>query len=262
MRRTSSDRMCEATTLGRWACRMISVCMAAYNGSRWIEMQLRSVLPQLGSDDELVLVDDCSTDDTLEKVARIEDSRIRVFRNESNLGVDPTFERALAAARGGVLFLCDQDDIWHPHRVSRVMQAFAEHPEVTLVLSDARIIDSAGAMIMPSYFRARGPFIPGVVANVLKSKFLGCAMAVRSEMRARFLPFPSSIPGHDMWIGVINEFYGKTLFIPEPLVDYRRHGRNTSPERRQSMLKMLLWRWQLSNGLARRIVSQAMNRAH
>ena len=241
---------------------MISVCMATYNGVQWIETQLRSVLPQLAKNDELVLVDDCSTDDTMERVCRIKDDRIRVFRNERNLGVDPTFERALSAARGEVLFLCDQDDIWHPHRVSRVMQAFREHRDVTLVLSDARIVDSKGAMIAPSYFGARGPFIPGVVANLLKSKFLGCAMAVKSEMRARFLPFPSTIPGHDMWIGLVNEVYGKTLFIPEPLIDYRRHGKNTSPERRQSVLKMLIWRWQLLNGLARRVVSQTLDRTH
>jgi len=234
--------------------------MATYNGARWIKAQLQSVLSQLGENDELVLVDDVSSDNTLEKVEGLKDARIRVFRNERNLGVDLTFQKALSLARGDVLFLCDQDDVWYPEKVSRVMQAFSEHPEATLVLSDAEIIDAEGRVIAPSYFGIRGPFMPGILANIVKSKFLGCAMAVKSGMRDRFLPFPARIPGHDMWIGVVNEFYGKTFFIAEPLIGYRRHGENTSPESRQGLAQMLIWRWQLIGGLAKRIGVQILRR--
>jgi glycosyltransferase involved in cell wall biosynthesis len=232
--------------------------MATYNGTRWIEAQLQSVLSQLSENDELVIVDDASSDNTLERVGELRDKRIRVFRNARNLGVDLTFQKALSLARGDVLFLCDQDDIWYPGKVSRVMQVFDEHPDVTLVLSDARIIDSEGQVIAPSYFGMRGAFTPGVFANIVKSKFLGCAMAVKRGMRDRFLPFPEKIPGHDMWIGVVNEFYGKTFFIADPLIGYRRHGKNTSPERRQGLAQMLIWRWQLIGGLAKRVVMQIL----
>lgn len=231
--------------------------MATYNGERWIQIQLRSVLSQLGENDELVLVDDVSSDSTLEKVEDLKDARIRIFRNEHNRGVDLTFQKALALARGDVLFLCDQDDIWYPGKVSRVMQAFSKHPDATLVLSDAQIIDSQGQVIAPSYFGIRGAFVPGVLANIVKCKFLGCAMAVKSCMRDRFLPFPARIPGHDMWIGVVNELYGKTYFIAEPLIGYRRHGDNASPERRQGLAQMLIWRWQLTVGLVKRVGSHA-----
>lgn len=239
---------------------MISVCLATYNGACWIKTQLQSVLSQLGENDEVVLVDDVSSDNTLEKVGELRDARIRVFRNERNLGVDLTFQKALSLARGNIFFLCDQDDIWYPGKVSRVMQVFDEHPEVTLVLSDARIIDSEGQVIAPSYFGIRGAFTPGVFANIVKSKFLGCAMAVKSGMRDRFLPFPARIPGHDMWIGVVNEFYGKTFFIADPLIGYRRHGENISPDRRQGLAQMLIWRWQLISGLAKRVGVQILRR--
>ena len=232
--------------------------MAAFNGEQWVETQLLSVLSQLGPHDEVVLVDDASSDRTLEIVSELKDSRIRVFRNERNVGVDSTFERALAFAQGDILFFCDQDDIWYSNKVASVMRAFENHHEVTLVMSDARILNADGDATGESYFGLRGRFIPGVFANVVKCKFLGCAMAVRAEMRERFLPFPRRIPGHDMWIGVVNELYGKSLFIPEPLIGYRRHGRNTSPERRQGIWQMLLWRWQLVSGLLARLVQQAV----
>ncbi len=176
---------------------MISVCIASYNGSQWIDAQLLSILPQLGCDDEIVLVDDASTDNTLHKVELLDDPRIRMFSNARNLGVDQTFQKALSFARGKILFLSDQDDIWYAGKVDRVLQAFDEHPDVTLVLSDARIIDSEGRVISESYFGDRGKFIPGVFASIVKSKFLGCTIAVRSGMRDRFLPFPKKIPGHD-----------------------------------------------------------------
>lgn len=239
---------------------VISVCIATYNGAPWIESQLRSVLSQIGDTDEVVLVDDASSDDTLDRVEGLNDSRIRVFRTGQNLGVDRTFQRALSLARGEFLFLCDQDDIWYPGKVSRVMQAFNECPEITLVLSDAEIIDSDGAVRAESYFEGRGKFIPGVVANIVKCKFLGCALAVRSSMRERFLPFPERIPGHDMWIGVVNEYYGRTRFIADPLIGYRRHGKNTSPECRQGFTQMFRWRWQLASSLVIRIGRLALRR--
>ena len=239
---------------------MISVCMATYNGEKWIDIQLESVLAQLDAQDEVVLVDDVSSDGTLDRIKVINDPRIRLFINERNLGVDKTFEKALSLALGDYLFLCDQDDIWYPGKVCRIMRAFDENSDVTLVLSEANIIDSNGKVTGDSYFGKRGAFIPGVVANLVKSKFLGCSMAIRREMRDRFLPLPERIPGHDMWIGLINEVYGKSLFIEQPLIGYRRHGSNASPEHRQGLWQMLKWRWQLVSGLVKRVLSLSLRR--
>jgi glycosyltransferase involved in cell wall biosynthesis len=233
---------------------MISVCMATYNGGRWIEQQLQSVLPQLDRDDEVVVVDDASSDSTVQKIKSLGDDRIRLFSNERNLGVDGTFERALSLARGSVLFLCDQDDIWLGGKVRRVMRVFEARPDVTLVMSNARIIDSAGRDVGRTYFGNGLRFVPGVLPNLVKSRFLGCAIAVRAEMRKRFIPFPRRIPGHDLWIGLVNEAYGKTEFLSEPLIGYRRHGNNLSPEYRRGLVQMIVWRWQLVGNLAWRLL--------
>lgn len=240
---------------------MISVCLAAYNGSRWITQQLESILPQLGPADEVIVVDDASSDKTVETVSALGDDRIAVHRNPTNSGVNASFERALSLARGDIIFLSDQDDLWHPRKVARVLEVFDTSPETTLVLSDARVVDAAGAVIRPSYFGDRGPFIPGVLPNILKSKFLGCAIAFRRSIRDRSLPFPAEIPGHDMWIGIVNELFGRTCFIEDPLIDYRRHGSNASPSTRQKLGTMLIWRWQLVRNIVPLAIAKWLGRA-
>ena len=95
----------------------LSVAMATYNGAQFINEQIRSILPQLGDHDELVIVDDASSDNTVELVGAFADSRIVLARNEVNRGYVRTFERALALARGEVILLSDQDDEWFPGRV-------------------------------------------------------------------------------------------------------------------------------------------------
>jgi hypothetical protein len=223
----------------------VSVCLAAYNGERWLLGQLTSILHQLNENDELIIVDDASCDSTHRIVEELDDSRIILLRNICNIGINRSFERAISVASGEIIFLSDQDDLWHENKVFNVLSSFAEAPDVTLILSDAEIIDEVGSKRGYTYFEIRGKFVPGVMANIWKSKFLGCAMAFRSSLCQHFLPFPFSIPGHDMWIGVVNEWYGKTRFIEEPLIFYRRHGGNASPEKNRGVLQMLRWRFQL-----------------
>lgn len=236
----------------------VSVVMATFNGSAYIEQQLRSILCQLGENDEVILVDDFSSDSTLDLVNEFSDVRIRVHRNLANIGVRRSFEKAISLATGDIIFLSDQDDVWQPEKVARFTEIFASKPDVTLVLSDARVIDKNGREIVKSFFERRGGFVPGVVANLIKNRYLGCVMAFRRIMIDRILPFPSSIPQHDMWIGLVNAVYGKAHYIPIPLIDYRRHDNNASPassNKRGSFAQMVNWRWALASNLFLRIYS-------
>lgn len=226
--------------------------MATYNGAAYVVQQLRSILEQLEPDDEIILVDDHSSDVTLEIIAGLMDDRIRIFRNEQNMGVARSFEKAISLAEGEIIFLSDQDDIWHPQKVARMMEVFMTRPEISLVLSDARIIDKHGNQLLESFFARRGQFRGGVLHNLIKNKYLGCVMAFRQGLRETILPFPADIPQHDMWIGLVNAFYGKTLYIDQPLVDYRQHDRNASSasfNRHSTIMQMIMWRWQLIKGL-------------
>ena len=233
---------------------MISVCMASYNGALYIERQLRSILCQLGQADEVIVVDDHSSDATLDVVEKISDSRIKIFRNVSNEGVLRTFERAIRLASGEIIFLSDQDDIWYPAKVRSYLQAFDGRPEVTLVLSDARVINDVGEVVTESFFKSRGGFSPGLLHNITKNKYLGCTLAFRRSLVDKFLPFPEDIPMHDMWIGCINSIYGTSCFLDMPLMAYRRHQYNASPAKRRGFAQILVWRWRLIQNLCLRLM--------
>ncbi len=233
---------------------MISICMATYNGSIYIERQLRSILCQIASTDEVILVDDHSTDATLGIVGAMGDQRIKVYRNQSNQGIVRTFERAISLASGEVIFLSDQDDIWHPEKVARFLEAFNRHPEVTLVLSDATIIDEGDEVMAKSFLESRGGFSSGLWHNIIKNKYLGCTMAFRRSLVDKILPFPKNIPMHDVWIGCVNSIYGTCAFLDIPLMGYRRHTNNATPTYRRGFIKILIGRWHLVNSLGLRLI--------
>jgi glycosyltransferase involved in cell wall biosynthesis len=227
----------------------ISVCMAVYNGTAFLLPQVRSILAQLRQQDELVVVDDASRDASVELLSGISDPRLRLHRNEKNLGVLATFEKGLRLTQGEIIFLSDQDDLWLPGKVEAILAVFIARPEVTLVASDAQVIDETGAVVAASFFAQRGPFRAGVLANLVKNKYLGCTMAFRRSMLDRFLPIPQHVPMHDMWFGMLNAIYGTTYYIDQPLIAYRRHGHNLSPSVGAPFRQKFLWRWSLLKNL-------------
>jgi glycosyltransferase involved in cell wall biosynthesis len=234
---------------------MISVCMASFNGSKYIEEQLKSILSQLAADDEVVIVDDSSQDDTVSKILSFNDPRINLVKNDVNCGVITSFERSIRHACGDFIFLSDQDDVWLPGKVNKIMELFTDFPAVTLCLSDALIIDEFGEPNARTYFETRGSFKRGILSNIIKNRFLGCAIAFKKSTVSYALPIPSNIPAHDMWIGLINEIYGKTIFIKEPLFHYRRHSYNVSSMTRANIVTMMRWRFILIYQLSLRALT-------
>ena len=205
----------------------LSVCIATYNGSDFIRQQITSILEQALPIDEMIIVDDASVDRTVEVVRSFKDPRIQVFQNPKNIGVIRSFEKAIEHATGDIIFLSDQDDVWRPQKTMRFVQIFQD-PTITVAQSDAIVIDARGHVLETSYMKTRGGFVSGVFQNIYRSRYLGCTMAFRKEVLRYSLPFPKNIPMHDVWIGIVNAWYGKTAFINEPLIEYRRHEKNVS----------------------------------
>ena len=204
---------------------MISVCLASYNGARFIEEQVRSVLSQLGPADELVVSDDGSTDATLPLLRAMGDARIRIIEGPHRRSPIWNFEHALRQARGEYIFLCDQDDLWEPDKVAVAMRCL-EHCDC--VVSDCSVIDAEGRELEPSFF-ALNATRPGRLYNLLvKNGYLGCCMAFRRCVLTAALPFPADTPMHDIWIGNVAAFRYRLTFIPDRLMRYRRHGDNAS----------------------------------
>lgn len=208
----------------------LSVCMATYNGERFIVAQLESILSQLGPDDEVIIVDDASTDHTRDLVCSFRDKRIRMIARKTNRGVVSSFEEALENASGDILFLSDQDDLWAPEKVSKVSKCFSDHPEVKIVATRMQPIDEMGRNVEDDTYCHTRAFTPAFLPNLLANRFQGSTMAFRASLIPEILPFPTAFyVFHDVWIGVRNTLTGgKTHYIDESLLLYRRHSGNAS----------------------------------
>ena len=208
---------------------MISVCMATYNGEKYVEEQTRSILCQLGKDDELIISDDASNDNTITVIQQIKDDRIKILHNE-NHGIVHNFENALRNATGNYIFLCDQDDIWLPNKVNEMLEVLQSYD---LVVSDCVVVDKNLKVISNSFFREEAS-CKGFVKNLYKNSYLGCCMAFRKKILEYVLPFPKHIAMHDIWIGLNVELRGSSFFLEKPLILYRRHGGNASSSSEKS----------------------------
>lgn len=230
---------------------MISVCIAVFNGERYLEEQLSSILVQLANDDEVIIVDDCSLDGSVDLIRRIEDPRITLLQNKANGGPIASFERAFSLARGKYIFFSDQDDIWGPNKVA-VMCGIFDSSNSLVVVSDARVVDAHGNTLMQSLFRLRSSR-PGFWRNLYKNGFVGCCMAVRCDVKSFLLPFPAALSMHDEWIGLCSSIAGRVEFTEHMLVDYRRHSANVTQLTHGSVASMLRKRLTLFLVVSRRV---------
>jgi len=210
---------------------MISVCIATYNGEKYIKDQLDSILIQLDKEDEIIISDDSSTDRTIEIIKAFHDKRIILHENQKFKSPIFNFENALKYASGDYIFLADQDDIWTPNKVTTIKEYLVNY---NLVVSDTDIIDAQGNSLNKSFYQMNDSK-KGLVNNIIKNSYLGCTMAFNQKILQKSLPFPKDIAMHDWWIGLIAELYGKTYFINEKLILYRRHGDNASPAGEKSL---------------------------
>lgn len=227
----------------------VSVCMATYNGAAHVREQLESILLQLGPDDEVVVVDDASTDDTVAVVASLDDSRIVLVNRTVNRGYVRTFEEALGTATGEVLLLADQDDVWIPGRVD-LLQAAVQETEVAA----SGVIMLADDAPLLSPFRRRPWTLPAASSshgrrNLLRMMaglmpYYGCAMAVRRSALDMVLPVPPWLEeSHDLWIATVGNVAGSMTHVGAPTVRRRVHDANASTDRPRGVRAALGSRW-------------------
>ncbi len=230
---------------------IVSVCMATYNGSAYVEHQLRSILAELEAGDEVVVVDDASTDDTVAVVESIADPRVRVIRQPANRGYVRTFEAALLAARGDVLLLADQDDEWVPGRRALLVEAARESG---VAASNLVLLETGEPLRSPvsgrpwllrastSHQRRRNEL--RILAGV--APYFGCAMAVQRDMLAAITPFPAFLTeSHDLWIATVANAAGRMGHVGPATVRRRIHAANASSSRPRGIRKAVGSRWML-----------------
>ncbi len=198
---------------------MNSVCIATYNGEKYIAEQLQSILVQLRPDDEVIVSDDGSTDNTVAIVCGLNDPRIVVLHNNQH-SLKTNFINALEHARGDVIFLSDQDDVWLPGKYERCIK---ELEEADLVCTNSMMTDENLRVIDDDFFSLYHSG-KGILKNICVSTYYGCCMAFRRSLLKEALPMPSSQNvAHDVWLGLVAEMQGKVQFVKQPYLLYRRH---------------------------------------
>ncbi|MFJ4037661.1 glycosyltransferase [Microbacterium sp. NPDC090007] len=235
----------------------VSVCMAAYNGARFIEEQIASILSQLVMGDELIVIDDGSRDDTVDRVRRFADNRIRLVINESNVGYVRTFEKAIGLASNEVLFLSDQDDRWIPARVESMVAALND---VDLVVSN--FASFGGELTRVQRMRLKASDSGRWFSNIFwmwvgTRPYYGCCMAFRKELVDDLLPFPEYLSEtHDQWIGYVANARHSVRHLEVNTVDRRVHDANSSARGNRPVLVVL--RARIMTG---RAILEALRRA-
>jgi len=200
--------------------------MTTFDGRAYVEQQLRSIVDQTRRPDEVVIADDGSSDgtlDLLEAFRREAPFPVRLIVGAGRLGYALNFDRALAACSGDIVFLSDQDDVWLPQKVERVLRAFEERPAADLIVHDCVIADGdlahAGATELLNRRR---------MGRTTDDFVSGCCTAIRRDLLVALLPIPARYDGHDTWLHRLADLLGRRWVLPEALIYYRRHGRNLS----------------------------------
>src|SRR5687767_2196446 len=220
-----------------------SVAMCTYGGARFVGAQLESIAAQTRPPDELVVCDDRSPDETaavVERFARTAPFPVRLHVNERNLGTTKNFERAVALCEGGLIALCDQDDVWLPEKLARLEAEFARRPRAALVFSDAEVADEAarpvGRRLWESVRIGRAELErlregKGLGDLLSGATVTGATAALRASLRRLALPIPDDLPViHDAWFALLAACVAEVSPVEEPLVLYRCHaGQQVGP---------------------------------
>lgn len=219
----------------------ISTVLATYNGEKYILEQLQSICNQTRKVDEVIIVDDCSSDDTFSIVNTfILDNELsecwKVCVNEQNLGYKANFKKAFQYSTGDVIILCDQDDIWEENKVEEFERIFAS-TDALAVNASFRFIDGNGELINSEENNNNNNLLkrnyqPDVISKIDLETIIannispGCTMAVSRELVDLFLETSTGIQPHDWELNILACLKGGLYFYNKKLTRYRIHGEN------------------------------------
>ncbi len=218
----------------------VSVALCTYNGQRWLAPFLDSLAAQSRLPDELVVSDDGSSDATLELVAAFSARApfpVRVSSTPTRLGSTFNFASAFASCAGALIAPADQDDVWAPHKLERMVAA-VEAGGLAMAFTDGTVIDEAGRAVPTTLWRGVGfgdreqrEFARDPLGLLLRrSVVTGAAMVFRAQHLDRLLPFPDALNGpgslmlHDRWIALVLAAVADVAAVAEPLIAFRQHA--------------------------------------
>lgn len=214
-----------------------SIAMAVYNGERFLDEQIRSILDMMSDDDELVISYNESSDNSLEILKRFEnkDSRIHVhFCRE--MGVAKNFQNAVEHCRGKYIFYSDQDDIWLDDKINFCVKELKNSGK-SMLLHDGYSVDEGMMKIKGTLFNGKkikvDPISVWIGEKAMGGKSLGCCMVIDRQYIPAVIPFPDN--SHDVWTINILSRIGGVHVVNNKLIKHRIHDRNVSPLHRRKI---------------------------
>jgi len=212
----------------------ISVAMCTYNGAKYLHEQLDSITNQTRLPDELIVCDDCSSDNTIQIVKEFASKApflVRYYVNSKNLGPTKNFEKAITLCNGDIIALADQDDVWKTQKLSKYEMALIKHPTAGYVFSNAEILDENLISLNSCLWDMLRFTHEGFNSNIInqintlleRNVVTGMSMAFRALIKKLVLPV-SPLWSHDGWIALLASSAGlQGIALPEKLAYYRRH---------------------------------------
>lgn len=222
----------------------VSVCMCTYNGETYIEEQLRSIMNQTYMPDEVVICDDASQDHTAEIIGRfIRENNLasgwRLCTNTENRGYPGNFYYAMSLCKGDLVFLSDQDDIWHKNKLEHMREVFQQYPEIQVLCCKFGLIDREGtdihSVMAPAHSAGTGRVSRISVESVFyKCEWPGMVIGYRTDWyRRRAMKLAAEaadkIP-HDLLLCALAAEENTFAQMDEELAYHRRHNNNSGGE--------------------------------
>ena len=212
----------------------LSVALCTYNGSQFIEQQIRSILNQTIKIDEIIICDDQSTDTTISILKKLlkDNPEITIIENKINVKSTKNFEKAIARTTGDYIFLSDQDDVWKKDKVEKILNVFKLNPTAEGVFSNADLIDQNNAIftnktIWDSVFFCENELkkpidffdIIAMNGNIVT----GATLCIKKEIKSFIIPI-SEENLHDEWIASLLALRKTLFYSTENLISYRIHS--------------------------------------
>ena len=203
----------------------VAVVVATYNGASFLLAQLESIAQQTHKPAQIIIVDDASSDDTVRIANNFAAAypEVLVVQNETRLGYIKNFEKGMLLATTSYVALSDQDDIWVPNKLEKLLFAIGDQ---MLAYSDSELIDANGGLLhqkMSSIKNQLAYHTP--VMYAIGAWAPGHAMLFKKELINKAVPFPALVT-HDFWLGFVATCYSTVVYLNEPLVHYRQHTQN------------------------------------
>src|SRR5665213_1992499 len=204
---------------------LVSIAMCTYNGAKFLAAQLDTLVTQTYKRIEIIVADDCSTDDTFSilTVYAAKYSQFRIYRNEKNLGFTANFEKAVKLCGGDLIALCDQDDLWDHKKIELQVDAIKED---MLIYHDSEFIHEDGTSMHKNMSDVMNLYRGGEPEVFL---FFNCvsghSILMKKELLNDALPLKKDY-FHDWWLAYVATNVGEIDFIPQSLVQYRQHDKS------------------------------------